>query len=55
MGNDEEIGGGNGFDRTMKLKTALYVAHVSFIMILCMPELKAGNGGVPLAVTTKTD
>ena len=20
--------------------------HVSFIMILCMPELKAGNGGV---------
>ena len=29
--------------------------HVSFIMILYMPELKAGNGGVPLAVTTKTD
>ncbi len=26
MGNDEEIGGGNGFDRTMK--TALYVARI---------------------------
>ena len=26
MGNDEEIGGGGGFDRTMK--TALYVARI---------------------------
>ena len=26
MGNDEEIGGGHGFDRTMK--TALYVARI---------------------------
>ena len=26
MGNDEEIGGGNGFDHTMK--TALYVARI---------------------------
>ena len=33
MGNDEEIGGGGGFDRTMK--TALYVARIIHYDIVC--------------------
>ena len=44
MGNDEEIGGGGGFDHTMK--TALYVARIIHHDIVYQEHV-AGSGGVP--------
>lgn len=44
MGNDEEIGGGGGFDRTMK--TALYVARIIHHDIVYAGRV-VGNGGEP--------
>lgn len=52
MGNDEEIGGGGGYDFTMK--TALYVARIIH-HDMYMQVLAVGNGGDLSVEIIKTD